>query len=315
MKISKELKTGVVAILIIVLSVWGFNFVKNKSLYSSTRIFYAEYANVQGLIPTSPVTINGLRVGKVDKIEFHPEKKGILVAHIHLNNSVPFSKNSIAQIYSPDFISGKSLKIEIEMDGADLAKSGDTLKGEIDAGILGMINEQIAPLQAKVESFVINTDSVMQNLNNVLDIENQRNIKSSLKNLNATLIKFDKMAGAMDGILESNDAKIDSILNNADIAMKKFANITTSLENADLEVTLLKLKESLESFSGILDSVHKGQGTLGKLINDDALYNNLSGASKELEELLEEVKLHPKRFVHLSVFGKKEKQYQENVEE
>ncbi|NOQ92797.1 MAG: MCE family protein [Flavobacteriaceae bacterium] len=315
MKVSRELKTGVVAILIIVLSVWGFNFVKNRSLYEKTRTFYAEYSNVQGLIPTSPVTINGLRVGKVTKITFHPTKKGILIAHILLTNEVQFSKNSIAHIYSPDFISGKSLKIDIVDDGADFAKSEDTLRGEIDSGILGMINEQIAPLQSKVESFVVNTDSVMQSLSAVLDVENQKNIKNSLRKLSLTLDKFNNIANNADHIITDNKSKMDSILNNTNLAMQNFAQISDSLQQANLGATMLKLKESLESFSVILDSIESGHGTIGKLMVDDKLYNNLEGATKELEELLREIKLHPKRFVNVSVFGKKEKPYVEEVKE
>lgn len=315
MKVSRELKTGVIAILIIVLSVWGFNFVKNKNLYEKTRTFYAEYSNVQGLIPTSPVTINGLKVGKVSSITFHPTKKGILIAQITLTNKVQFSKNSIAQIYSPDFISGKSLKIDIVNDGAAFAKSGDTLIGEIDSGILGMINEQIAPLQSKVESFVVNTDSVMQSLSAVLDVENQKNIKNSLRKLSLTLDKFNNIATNADHIIADNKSKIDSILSNANLAMQNFAQISDSLQQANLGATMLKLKESLESFSVILDSIESGHGTIGKLMVDDKLYNNLEGATKELEELLKEVKLHPKRFVHISVFGKKEKPYVEETKE
>ncbi|MCF6222493.1 MAG: MlaD family protein [Flavobacteriaceae bacterium] len=312
---SRELKTGIVALAIISLSIWGFNFIKNKSLYEKTRIFYAEYSNVQGLIAKSPVTINGLRVGKVVKITFHPYKKGILVAHILMTNDVQFSKNSVAQIYSPDFISGKSLKIQLAIDDEENAIDGDTLQGEIDSGILGMINEQIAPLQSKVESFVVNTDSVMQNLNEVLNAQNQQNIKKSLQSLSLTLSKFNNIATNTDAIIENNKLKMDSILSNANLAMQNFTQITDSIQKADIGATLHKLKQSLESFSVILDSIKSGHGTIGKLMVDDALYNNLEGATKELEELLREVKLHPKRFVHISMFGKKEKPYEESIKE
>ncbi len=315
MKISRELKTGIIAILIIVLSVWGYNFLKNQSLYDNTRTFYATYTNVQGLTPTSPVTINGLKVGKVSKITFDPDKKGILIVHINLTNNLPFSINSIAQIYSPDFISGKSLKINLIHDGADFAKDGDTLCGEVESGILGMLNEQIAPLQSKVESFVVNTDSVMQNINSVLDAKNQENIKKSLQNLSVTLEKFKDLSFRADRIFEENNNKIDSIFDNANIAMNNFAQISDSLQKANLGATALKLQNTLESFNRILDSIENGQGTMGKLLKDDNLYKNLENASKELEELLREIKLHPKRFVHISVFGKKGKPYNSSEED
>lgn len=312
---SKELKTGVIAIAIIALFVWGYNFLKDKSLYDKTRIFYAEYTNVQGLLINAPVTISGLKVGKVSKINFHPYKKGVLVAHISLSNDIKFSRNSVAQIYSPDFISGKSLKINIVEDEDEFAQSGDTLTGEIDSGILGAINEQIAPLQSKVESFVVNTDSVMQNLNQVLDEQNQENIKISLQTLRETLVKFNSIANELDILFKENNSKFDSIFDNANIAMQNFSQITDSLKNANLGATVNKLQHTLDSFNRILDSIESGNGTIGKLMKDEQLYNNLENASKELEELLREVKLHPKRFVHLSLFGKKEKEYQENPDE
>jgi len=315
LKISRELKTGIIALSIISLSIWGFNFIKNKSLYEKTRIFYAEYNNVQGLMSKSPVTINGLRVGKVSKITFHPTKKGLLIAHILLTNDVQFSINSVAKIYSPDFISGKSLKIILAIDDEEYAITGDTLKGEIDSGIIGMINEQIAPLQSKVESFVVHTDSVMQNLNDVLDDQNQKNLKKSLQSLSLTLAKFSNIATNADEIIQNNKLKIDSIMSNANMAMQNFTQITDSLQKANIGATMIKLKQSLESFSVILDSVEKGHGTIGKLLVDDGLYNNLEGATKELEELLREVKLHPKRFVNVSMFGKKVKPYEESPKE
>lgn len=314
MTITREFKTGVIAIVIIVLFIWGYNFMKNQSLYDKTRTFYAEYTNVQGLAPKSPITINGLKVGTVSNISFHPTKKGILIAHLNLSNDIQFSVNSVAQIYSPDFISGKSLKINIAIDEGAVAVDGDTLIGEVDSGIMGMINEQIAPLQSKVESFVVHTDSVMQNVNKLMNEENQKNIKESLASMNAVLRKFNETASHLEAMTREG-GKIDSIMTGANTTMNNFAQISDSIQAADIGATVTELQHSLETFNVILDSINAGNGTVGKLMHDEALYDNLTNASLELEELLREVKEHPKRFVHLSVFGKKEKPYEEPVEE
>lgn len=310
MTISRELKTGVIAVIILALFVWGYNFLKNRSIYDKTRTFYAEYTNVQGLAAKSPITINGLKVGSVSDITFHPYKKGILVAHLNLSNDIEFSVNSVAQIYSPDFISGKSLKINIAIDEGDIATNGDTLIGEVDSGIMGMINEQIAPLQSKVESFVVHTDSVMQNINKIMNEENQQNIQQSLAHMNVILGRFKSTAGNLDKLTREG-GKIDSILTGANATMENFSQISDSIKEVNIGKTVEELQASLESFNMMLDSINSGQGTLGKLMHDEALYNNLTNSSKELEELLREVKEHPKRFVHLSVFGKKEKPYVE----
>ena len=312
---SRELKTGVIAILIIILVIWGYNFMKNQKVFDNSRTLFAEYQNVQGLVKSSPVTINGLIVGKVEKISFHPSKGGILVVNINFTDEIEFSTNSVAEIYSPDFISGKSLKIRIAYDDAPIAKNGDTLIGKFDSGILGTINEQIAPLQNKVESFIVNTDTVMYNLNSVLDIENQKNLKLSLKHMSATLANFEKFSKSADKILAANNNKIDSILNNANVAMNSFAQMMDSLEKADLGATVKRLQVTLDGFNKLLDGIEQGNGSIGKLMKDDQLYINLENASKELEELLRDLKMHPKRYVNVSVFGKKEKPYVEEVKE
>ena len=310
MKATREIKTGVVAILVIILFIWGYNFLKDQNLYDTSRTMYAEYDNVQGLAAKSPITINGLKVGSVTEISFHPSKKGILVAHLQLDNPIEFSKNSVAQIYSPDFISGKSLKINLVMDQESIAKHGDTLIGEVDSGIMGMINEQIAPLQVKVESFVVQTDSVMKSIDALMDKENQQNFKESLRNINGILSDFKTSSQYLENLMVEN-GKMDSIINNTNQTMNNLAAISDSIQAADLGATVTSLDSTLANFNSVLDSLKNGDGTMSKLLNDDELYMNLTNASKELEELLREVKEHPKRFVHLSVFGKKEKPYVE----
>jgi phospholipid/cholesterol/gamma-HCH transport system substrate-binding protein len=310
LKATREIKTGVVAILVIILFIWGYNFLKDQNLYDTSRTMYAEYDNVQGLAPKSPITINGLKVGSVTEISFHPSKKGILVAHLQLDNPIEFSVNSVAQIYSPDFISGKSLKINLVMDQGSIAKDGDTLIGEVDSGIMGMINEQIAPLQVKVESFVVQTDSVMKSIDALMDKENQQNFKESLRNINGILSDFKTSSQYLESLMVEN-GKMDSIINNTNQTMNNLAAISDSIQAADLGATVASLESTLANFNSVLDSLKTGDGTMSKLLNDDELYVNLTNASKELEELLREVKEHPKRFVHLSVFGKKEKPYVE----
>jgi phospholipid/cholesterol/gamma-HCH transport system substrate-binding protein len=310
LKFTREFKTGVFAIVILALFIWGYNFLKDVSLYDKSRILYAEYDNVQGLAPKSPITINGLKVGSVSEISFHPEKNGILVAHLQLDNDIEFSVNSVAQIYAPDFISGKSLKINLVIDDGPIARSGDTLKGDVDSGIMGMINEQIAPLQVKVESFVVHTDSVMQSIDALLDDENQENLKQSLRSIRGILADFKRSSDYIETLMGEN-GKMDSIVTNTNRTLDNLAVISDSIRVADLGATLGNLQTTLDSFNEVLDSIKGGDGTMSKLLNDDELYTNLTNASKELEELMREIKEHPKRFVHLSVFGKKEKPYVE----
>lgn len=313
-KLTRELKTGIIAVLAIAIFIWGFSFLKGINLFDNHRIFYAEYDNVQGLEPSAPVTINGLKVGTINDIYFHPEKEGTLMVKFSLENKIKFSKKSIAQIYSPDFISGKSIKLLTNLSG-DNAVTGDTLIGNVETGILGALNDQIAPLQAKVESFIINADSLVGGFNEIFDTKTKSNLRESISKLNTTLATFNSVSRSLDGIL-AKDGKIDSILTNANTASIKLVNLTDSLNSANLKSTVLKLETTLNSFNDILSSIDEGEGTMGKLLKDEGLYNNLKGASKEMEELLREMKLNPKRFVHFSLFGKKPKPYlsEENQE-
>ena len=307
-KLSRELKTGIVAILAIAAFIWGFNFLKGSNLFDNSRVFYSEYNNVQGLTPSAPVTINGLRVGTIEDITFHPKKVGTLVVKFTIENKLQFSKNSIAQIYSPDFISGKSIKILTNYDGVK-AVSGDTLKGKVEAGILGAINDQIAPLQKKVESFLLSTDSLIQNVNDVFDQNTKTNLKESIAKLNNTLSSFNTASKSLNKMLAA-DGKIDSVLINAITSSSNLAKLTDSLNNANLKATITKFESTLTNLNVILAKVESGEGSLGKFLNDKGLYDNLTGASKQMEELLRDLKLNPKRYVHFSLFGKKPKSYQ-----
>ena len=306
-KISRELRTGIIAVLAIAIFIWGFSFLKGINLFESSRVFYAQYENVQGLEPSAPVTINGLKVGTILNIDFHPKNQDVLVVKFSLDNDLKFSKNSIAQIYSPDFISGKSIKLLTEKDG-DNAISGDTLVGNVEAGILGALNDQIAPLQAKFQSFVINADSLVGGFNEIFDANTKKNLRESVAKLNTTLTSFTSVSKSLDGMLAEN-GKIDSVLSNANKASMKLASLTDSLNDSNIKSIVQKLEVTLNNFNNILSNLDNGEGSMGKLLKDEGLYNNLKGASKEMEELLREMKLNPKRFVHFSLFGKKPKSY------
>jgi phospholipid/cholesterol/gamma-HCH transport system substrate-binding protein len=307
-KISRELRTGIIAILVIAIFIWGFSFLKGINLFESSRVFYAQYENVQGLESSAPVTINGLKVGTILNIDFHPRNQDVLVVKFSLDNDLKFSKNSIAQIYSPDFISGKSIKLLTGKEG-DNAISGDTLVGNVELGILGTLNDQIAPLQAKFQSFVINADSLVGGFNEIFDANTKKNLRESVAKLNTTLTSFNSVSKSLDGMLAEN-GKIDSVLSNANKASMKLVSITDSLNDSNIKATVQKLEVTLNNFNNILSNLDNGEGSMGKLLKDEGLYNNLKGASKEMEELLREMKLNPKRFVHFSLFGKKPKPYQ-----
>lgn len=309
MKISRELKTGVVAIAIIALFIWGYNFMKGQNLFdSSPRTYFVEYKNVQGLNTASTVTINGLQVGKVVDITFDPQKKGTLIVEFGVNNDFKFTKNSTAKIYSASLMGGKSLAVVPSYEGEN-AVSGDYLKGEIESDIFSSVGEKLNPLQAKLESVIVSADSVLLGLNQTLDADARRNLRQTFSNLNTTVANFKNSSVSLDQLLAENKDKLGESLSNVEIATDNFAKLSDSLVNANLGQTIKRLQSTIASFDNVIAGIDRGEGSIGKLMKDEGLYNNLENASKEMEELLREMKLNPKRFVHFSLFGKKAKEY------
>lgn len=314
MKISREIKTGVISVAIIAASIWGYNFMKGQNLFDkSSRTYFAEYSDIQGLSTASTVTINGFKVGKIENIEFdeNPDKRGVLIVEFGVNSDFKFSKNSVAKIYSASLMGGKSLAIIPSYDGEN-AISGDFLRGDVESDMLASLSEELGPLQSKLESVIVNADSLMVGLNQVLDQNGRENLRKTFESLNKTMANFEQVSSSLEILVDNNKEKLDASLSNLEVMTGNFAKLSDSLANANLGATMAKLETMVTSLNSILDGLENGDGSIGKLLTDDGLYINLENASKELEELLREVKEHPKRFVHLSVFGKKDKGYQPN---
>ena len=308
---SKELKTGVAAIIILCLGYWGFNFLKGQNLLEpASRVFYIEYDNIQGLNKASTVSINGLQVGKVTEIIFNKDtlKKGKLVVKIALDNDFEFSKNSVAKIYSTSIIGGESLAIIPSYEG-ELAVSGDYLKGEVESDIFTSVGETLNPLKTKVERVIIGADSLLIALNDVLDLKSRDSFKRTILGLETTISSMTNTLSSFNKMIDSTKVDIDIVLEDTKKITKNFVKVSDTLATVNLGQTVKTLQTTLANVNGLLLGIENGKGSLGKLATDDTMYKNLTNASRELEELLKEMKLNPKRFVHFSLFGKKAKPY------
>ena len=308
---SKEIKTGIVAIIVIVIFIWGYNFLKGENLFdTNTRYFKVEYANIGGLSSSSLVTINGLRVGKVIDIEFNQDiaKRGQLIVRFAIDKDFKFSKESIVKIYSPNPLGGSNLAIIPEYE-AEEAVSGDYLKGEIESSLFTSIGERLDPLQAKLEHVIVSADKLFKNVNNVLDVKTQNSLKNSVKTLEVTINEVKKTMFSVNKMIDSTSGDLKASLKNTKLITENFSKISDSLANANIGEIIRKAEVTLNSTNQLLDGIHSGKGTLGLLATDDKLYNNITTMSKELENLLREMKLNPKRFVHFSLFGKRTKSY------
>ncbi|WBX74458.1 MlaD family protein [Tenacibaculum pacificus] len=312
---SKELKTGIVAVVIIVLFIWGYNFLKGENLFSgSRRHFFVEYENINGLNKASLVTINGLKVGKIDEISFNktPEKQGILLVEISLESDLEFSKNSIAKIYSASLMGGQNLAIVPKYDGG-LAVSGDYLKGEVEGDLFSSVSEKLNPIQSNLKNVLVGADSLLIGINDVLDEKSRKSLNRSILGLEGTITDVRKTLTSVNNLLSNSKENLTATLDNTKKITDNFSKISDDLAKSNLGATVKKLETTLSNVNGLLANMKAGKGTLGKLMTDDKMYTNLTNASKEMEELLREMKLNPKRFVHISLFGKKVKPYNEEA--
>ncbi|HLA54773.1 MAG TPA: MlaD family protein [Flavobacterium sp.] len=308
MKISREIKTAILVIASILLFIWGYSFLKGRDLLTDYKTFYVHYDNVEGLAVSAPVTISGLVVGKVNKITLQ-NGTGKLVVELQIKSDFPISKSSIVNIYEPGLIGGKQIQIVPNLQDPTLAESGATLQGGVKPGLTALVGDRLTPLQEKVEKMVVSADVLLTNINTILDAKTKENLKSSVANLNATLAEFKTASQSVNTMLADNKSKINNTMANIDKASANFSKISDSLSKANIGKTVKSLENTLAKVDNIMGEIQSGKGTLGKLVKDKTLYDNFAKTSKELELLLQDLRLNPTRYVNVSLFGKKNKPY------
>ena len=308
MKLTREIKTALLVIFTILLFIWGYSFLKGKDLFTDYKTFYVEYDNVEGLASSAPVTLNGLNIGKVSSVTLD-ENTGKLLVELQLNTDFPISKSSVASIYEPGFIAGKQIAIYPNFSDKTLAVEGQKLQGVTKLGLTASLGEKLEPLQSKIEKLMLNADNLISGLNNVLDKKGQENLKISLSELSKSIIEFHKASSSLNTILDDNKVQIKGVVSNFNKVSNDFSKISDSLNKADLGKTAKILQKTLADVDDIMANLQGGKGTMGKMLNDEVLYNNLGKTTKELELLLQDVRRYPTRYINVSLFGKKNKPY------
>lgn len=322
MKVNKEVKVGLVAVVSIAFLIYGVNYLKGLDLFKNGRQFYTVYEDIGGLAPASPVMFNGMKVGQVTETQLFQDKDGKLkglITFIVDNDMLVFPKDSYAHLYSADLFGTKAIQI-VYGKGKNMAVEGDTLRSNQDETLQERVDATIAPLVERSKSLIGKLDTLILGVSDVLG-DNSENLtasiesfKMSLKNLKEFTDKINVLMDAESGKISTIITKLESITgniqkNNASIekTLKNVANITDSIAAADVVGTINSVKASVGTLSQMLEKINKGEGTLGQLMTDDSLYNALVKTNNELNILLENIAEHPNRYLHFSVFGRKEK--------
>jgi phospholipid/cholesterol/gamma-HCH transport system substrate-binding protein len=307
LKLSKEIKTAVLVLASITLFIWGYSYLKGKDLLTNYKVLYVQYDKVEGLIVSSPVTISGLNVGKVSKITID-NTSGKVTVEMQIKSDFPIKKSSVAEIYAPNPIGGKQIAILPGKDGGD-AVTGDTLISSSKLGLTDEVARQIVPLKDKITKLLDNANVMLESVNQVLDAKTKENLQNSLANLNETIAQFKDASTQVNSLLADNKSKINGTMTNMEKATANFSKVSDSLAKVNIGPTIKNLQKTLENVDKMMADMQAGKGTMGKLIKDDALYNNFNKTSKELELLLQDLRLNPTRYVNVSLFGKKNKPY------
>ncbi len=294
----------------IVLFIYLFNYLKGEDLFSDTVTYYTEF-DYNALSTNSQVTIRGNAVGKIEEIKYDFET-GKTVVYFSVDPKLEFSTNSTVRLYETGIMGGNNLAIIDAHDG-DLAKKGDFIKSEVQPGLVSSLRENFSGLSSNLDSTLRSADSLMVNLTDVIKDPSDDGLQSAISELKKTLEAYKNLSYSIQGMISENDEKVASILQNFETTSGNISELTEELKALEINKTVETFEGTLASLNSVLSKIDEGQGSLGKLINDDSLYSNLEAASKEMEELLRDIKLHPKRYTR--VLSKKEIPYEPENEQ
>lgn len=310
MKIRNETKVGILAVVAITILIVGYGFLKGNNVFSTETELYARYKSVEGLTVSKPVLVNGFQIGRVSSLKLEPA--GTIVAQFKINPDYEIPENTIARLESTDLLGGKAIVFDLG-NSKKYAEDGAFLEANNEKNLM----EQVQPIQKKAEQIIGKLDSMLTSINSTINPEFQRNFNRSFASVANTLETLEGTTTRLDNLVGAESGKISAIMSNLESISANFKNnnqringVMTNLEKvsdqlarANFENTIKNADKAVADMQLAINKVNNGQGSLGKLINDDGLYNNLNNASENLDKLMIDLKANPKRYVSFSVFG------------
>jgi phospholipid/cholesterol/gamma-HCH transport system substrate-binding protein len=310
-KISNEVKVGATVLVTLIVFIWLYNFLKGKDFFQNVAYYYTVYDRVGGLSESNPVEINGYKVGVVQSIEFLDETSGKLLVTFSVGRDFKLPKNTVAEILPISPLGGMKVQF-VYGNGTGFYEEGDTIAGRVAPTLFDMIGNEIRPLKDKVAGLVVRLDSITASLDDLMDPDFKDDVRGTMHNLNNSTESFEKIISSEENVVKATLENINKfsimLAENSDEVDNTLANlnrISDTLVATDIYGMINNLKSSLEKTTTTLDNLNNGKGTAGQLMTNDTLYTNLSNSLENLNRLLIDMKVNPKRYVHFSFFGKK----------
>ena len=322
--LSRELKAGLVVLIAGLVLYFGISYLKNSKLFKEGITLYSVYDKVEGIMGSQPVTINGLAVGRIEDIYFHPDQSGRVVVAMTINSDYPIPVSTLAQIKSSDLLGAKEISLKIGT-GNVLVEDGDTLRSAIEESLGDAINKEVLPVKVKTEKLIASLDTAIQILTGFLKGGVEKDFRSSFSNVNQSLIHLNEITTELSTYMVENRESLGrstqnferlskSLADNRDELERVFANvanISDSLGKANVGQTMLALERTSKNLDIVTGRMANGEGTLGKLSAQDSLYNQIDKTVQSLDRLLLDLRYHPERYVRLSVFGRRPSRVEE----
>ncbi len=310
-KISNEIKVGAVALLTILVFIWLYNFLKGKEYFKSTNYYYSVYDKIGGLAESSPVEVNGYKVGVVQSIDFINATSGKLLVVFSVNRDFKLPVNTVAEIVPVSLLGGMKVQF-VYGNGPGFYKKDDTIPGRLAESLVDKVQLEFLPVKDKLSNLIVTLDSVIKSVDKLMDEDFRKNLGGTVAHLNTATGSLSKIMASKETELKStieNLNKFSAMLaRNSEKMSSTFTNletITDTLAAADIYSSVTNLRTSLEKAATLMDNMNKGKGSAGQFLTNDSIYINLNNSLASLNELLVDMKANPKRYVHFSVFGKK----------
>tara|TARA_Y100001978_G_C23692275_1_gene435503 strand:- start:669 stop:1604 length:936 start_codon:yes stop_codon:yes gene_type:complete len=303
---NREIKIGIVSIVVIFILILGINYLKGTNIFKNNFTFYALYQNIDGLQIGAPVSVSGYKVGSVTDIDMLTTNNNLLVT-VNIEKELIIPKESILKIVNQDLMGTKGVNL-IFSSNSDNANSGDTLNSSLESSLQEEVNAQILPFKKKAEELIVSIDSVMMIVTAVLNKDARKDLSKSIESLGETFSLMSSSMKKVDGIIDVNEEKISNIIFNMESILSNIEESNSSINSILSNMSLISdslsnsnLTSLVNNFNILMTQINSKEGSAGLLVNDDKLYTNLEKTTKELSELIKDIKDNPKRYINFSL--------------